>query len=102
MSLLDFDRIWLPYIYLYGIGGGIFMIGIYIILKSKSLKLHRMQHRQWFHVLIFGLVYYMGIHGLFTLAAIGQNIYVLLLALLLIGMILNLIISIKTIYNNKI
>ena len=102
MSLLDFDRIWLPYIYLYGIGGGIFMIGIYIILKSKSLKLHRMQHRQWFHVLIFGLVYYMGIHALFTLAAIGQNIYVLLLALLLIGMILNLIISIKTIYNNKI
>jgi len=102
MALLDFDRIWFPYIYLYGVGGGIFMIGIYIILKSNSLKLDRVQHKKWLHILIFGLVYYMGIHAFFILAAIKQKIYVLLVGLLLIGLILNLITSMKTINNTKI
>ena len=37
--MLDFNRVWFPYIYLYGVGGGIFLIGMFVILRSKSLKL---------------------------------------------------------------
>ena len=60
--MLDFNRIWLPYLYLYIVGGGIFCIGMFIILKSKSLNIDRLRHKKWFYILIFGLLYYMGIH----------------------------------------
>ena len=89
--MLDFSRTWLPYIYLYGVGGGIFLIGIYIILKSKSLKMERKRHKLWFHILIFGILYYMGLHGLATFAAIGNTKFASLLALTMGALIVNLI-----------
>ena len=69
---MDFNRVWLPFLYLYGVGGLIFLIGMYIISQSRSLKRERQRHKKWFYVLIFGFIYYVGIHSFFTLAAIDN------------------------------
>jgi len=89
--MLDFSRTWLPYLYLYGVGGGIFFIGMFIILRSRSLKLERTRHRVWYHILIFGLVYYMGIHGLFTFAALGKSLFAGVIGLVMIAISTHLI-----------
>ena len=94
--MLDFNRIWLPYLYLYIVGGGIFCVGMFIILKSKSLNRDRLRHNKWFYILIFGLLYYMGIHGFFTFSAIGETTISLIIALFLIGMITQLVITVFT------
>ena len=41
----DFFNTWLPFIYLYGVGGIFFFAGMYIIIKSGSLNLKRKNHR---------------------------------------------------------
>ena len=89
--MLDFSRTWLPYLYLYGVGGGIFLIGMFIILRSRSLKLERTRHRVWYHILIFGLVYYMGIHSLFTFAALGKSLFAGVIGLVMIAISTHLI-----------
>ena len=89
--MLDFSRIWLPYLYLYGVGGGIFLVGMFIILRSRSLKLDRIRHRKWYHILIFGLVYYMGIHGLFTFAALGKSLLAGVIGLVIVALSVHLI-----------
>jgi uncharacterized membrane protein HdeD (DUF308 family) len=91
--MLDFSRTWIPYIYLYGVGGGIFLIGMFIILRSKSLKIERVRHKKWYHILIFGILYYMGIHALFTCAAVGELIFATLIGLILFSMGVNLIMT---------
>ena len=53
--MLDFSRIWIPYIYLYGVGGGFFLIGMFIILRSRSLKLERVRHKVSF--LVFYIIW---------------------------------------------
>ena len=68
--MIEFARTWLPYIYLYGVGGIAFLIGIYIIIKSKSLNTESNHHKKWLYVLIFGFLYYAGIHGSLILLAI--------------------------------
>ena len=89
--MLDFSRTWLPYLYLYGVGGGIFLIGMFIILRSRSLELERARHRVWYHILIFGLVYYMAIHGLFTFAALGKSLFAGVIGLVMIAISTHLI-----------
>ena len=93
MEMLDFSRTWLPYLYLYGVGGGIFLIGMIIILRSRSLKLERTRHRVWYHILIFGLVYYMGIQSLFTFAALGQSLFAGVIGLVMIALSTHLILT---------
>ena len=83
--MLDFSRTWLPYLYLYGVGGSIFMIGIFIIIRSNSLNLDRIKHQEWYHILVFGLFYYMGIHALFTFAALGKTNISLIIGLFILG-----------------
>ncbi|MCK4873197.1 MAG: hypothetical protein KAS72_10765 [Phycisphaerales bacterium] len=61
---------WWPYLYQYGIGLVIFLIGMFIILRSKSCNLSRRNDRFWFGVLIFGFIWYAGIHLCWYLAAI--------------------------------
>ena len=67
------------------------MIGMFIILRSRSLKLERIRHREWYHILIFGLVYYMGIHALFTFAALGKSLFAGAIGLVLIAISTHLI-----------
>lgn len=84
--MMEFSRTWLPYLYLYGAGGFIFFTGILIILRSRSLKIERARHNFWFHILIFGFFYYMGIHGAAIQAALGNylTMFIILLAMVVL------------------
>ena len=65
-----FSHTWLPYIYLYGVGGIFFVIGIIITKKSGAMDFTKKKHRFWFKVLLFGFVYYMALHFFLTIAAL--------------------------------
>lgn len=64
------NPIWHPYLYQYGVGGVVFLIGIWLILHHRACVLSRKQDRFWFRVLIFGFFWYAGIHFLWYLAAL--------------------------------
>ena len=68
-----FSHSWLPYLYQYGLGAVIFVVGLVITLKSGSFDIKRKVHRRWFGVLIFGFVWYATLHGALTLAALGYE-----------------------------
>ncbi|RMF77520.1 MAG: hypothetical protein D6744_11255 [Planctomycetota bacterium] len=63
-------RIWWPYVYQYGVGLIIFLIGVTLILRYRACDLRRRSDRFWFGVLIFGFVWYAGIHFLWYMAAL--------------------------------
>jgi hypothetical protein len=48
-----FSHTWLPYIYLYGVGGIFFVIGIIITKKSGAMNLKKKKDKFWFKVLLF-------------------------------------------------
>ena len=68
--MLDFSRTWLPFIYLYGVGGIAFLIGTIIIIKTNALNLSLQSHKNWFIILLFGFIYYAGIHATFIFIAL--------------------------------
>ncbi len=70
MTDLPFARTWLPFLYLYGAGGVIFLGGMVFIIKAKAIDLGNRKERRWWRVLIFGYVYYFALHGILTLAAL--------------------------------
>jgi len=61
---------WLPFLYLYGVGGIFFLIGLIIIRKSKAVDMKKKRHRFWFGVLIFGFFYFVVLHAIITLIAL--------------------------------
>jgi len=67
---MPFSHTWLPYIYLYGVGGLLFSSGLIITLKSGSLDLKRPGHKMWLAILIFGFIWFMVMHALWNLAAL--------------------------------
>ena len=67
---MPFTHAWLPYIYLYGVGGLLFGSGLLITIKSGSLDLKRPRHKNWLVVLIFGFIWFMVMHALWNLAAL--------------------------------
>lgn len=69
--MLPFEHSWLPFIYLYGLGGILFILGIIITHRATALDLSRPKHRMWMVILIFGFVWYFSIHGLLNLAAMN-------------------------------
>lgn len=69
--MLTFQQTWLPYIYLYGVGGLFFLLGMIIIRKSGAIDLKKKKHRYWNRVLIFGFFWFMTIHGILTIAALN-------------------------------
>ncbi|MFQ6609047.1 MAG: hypothetical protein ACE5EE_11030 [Fidelibacterota bacterium] len=68
---LDFARTWLPYIYLYGAGGFIFLLGLLLIVRSGAINLNKKKHKFWLAVLFFGFIWYLAIHGFSTISALG-------------------------------
>lgn len=66
----SFSETWLPYIYLYGVGGIFFVVGLIIARKSKALDITKKRHRFWYKVLIFGYLYFMLFHALSIIAAL--------------------------------
>ena len=67
---MPFSHAWLPYIYLYGVGGLLFGSGLLITLKSGSLDLKRQHHRNWLLILLYGFIYFMVMHALWNFAAL--------------------------------
>jgi hypothetical protein len=65
-----FAHTWLPFIYLYGVGGAFFLSGMIIIKKSKAVNFEKKRHRYWWNVTIFGFFYFMVFHALLILAAL--------------------------------
>ena len=69
---MEFANTWLPFIYLYGVGGIAFVLGMLLILRTKALKVSFERHKKWLWVLIYGLLFYAGLHATFILLAIGS------------------------------
>ena len=67
---MDIPEYWWPYLYQYGVGLIIFLVGLALILGYKSCVLSRKQDRFWFGVLLFGFIWYAGIHLVWYLFAI--------------------------------
>lgn len=83
-----FSHSWLPFIYLYGLGGFLFIFGIIITLKAGSFDLRRHTHKKWMWVLIFGFVWYATMHVLMTFAALGViSVYAVPITLLILVVI---------------
>ena len=70
MENLTFYHTWFPFIYLYGVGGIAFLIGMFLIIWTRALSLRKMHHKKWLFVLIFGFLYYASIHGTFIIMAL--------------------------------
>ncbi len=94
-----FSHSWLPFIYLYGFGGILFVSGIIITLKAGSFDLKRFAHKKWMWVLLFGFVWYIMLHALMTWAALGTispNIVpIIMMALLVVFVVVNYILKQK-------
>ncbi len=69
-SLLAESSIWAPFIYQYTVGGLVFALGIFTIIKSRAVDLSRRSERRWLTILIVGLVAYFSVHLGIYLAAI--------------------------------
>jgi hypothetical protein len=66
----NFFNTWLPFFYLYGVGGAIFFTGMYIIIKSDSLNLNRKNHKWWVKVLFGGYFFFMSLHAFLIISAL--------------------------------
>lgn len=67
----EFKQNWLPLIYLYGVGGIIFIIGMYIVLKGKALDISKKSGKRWLKILVGGFIYFIFIHLFLTIAALS-------------------------------
>ena len=66
----SFFNSWLPFIYLYGVGGIFFFTGMYLIKKSGAIDLTIKRHRFWYKVMFFGFFYFVLLHLILTLVAL--------------------------------
>jgi len=66
----SFFNTWLPFIYLYGVGGIFFASGLIIVRKAGSYDPSKKRHRLWWKVTIFGFFYFMLMHAALILAAL--------------------------------
>jgi len=60
--MLPFSQVWLPFIYLYGVGGIFFGLSMFFIYKSGGIDLSRKRHRYWNKVMYFGFFYFVVFH----------------------------------------
>ena len=63
---LGIDGHWTPYLYQYAMGGIVFSVGLWVIRASGACDFARPGDRRWFAVLLFGYLWYAGLHALFT------------------------------------
>lgn len=61
---------WTSYLYLYGNGLIVFLVGLWLILRSGACQFGRGHDTRWFIVLMAGFVYYAAIHAIWILAAL--------------------------------
>ena len=65
-----FENTWLPFIYLYGVGGIFFLTGMILIRKTGGVDFSKKHHRFYYKVMIFGFFYFVILHALLILAAL--------------------------------
>lgn len=70
LGTLGMENPWTSYFYLYGFGGMLFLVGIYLILRTRACQLGRGHDTFWFKVLIFGYCFYAFMHAAWTLLAL--------------------------------
>ncbi len=85
--MLPFEHTWLPFVYLYILGGILFSIGIWVVFRSKSIDLTRPHHKRWLFILIFGMIWYMSMHALLNLAALDYIQPFMILVVLFIELV---------------
>ena len=66
----SFFNSWLPFIYLYVVGGFFFFLGIFLIKRNGAINLKKKQHKFWMKVMIFGFFYFAALHALLTVASL--------------------------------
>ena len=71
ISWLGVDNPWTSYLYLYGFGGGFFMMGIFIILRTGSCQLGRGHDSLWFWILLLGFLFFATVHALWIVASLN-------------------------------
>ncbi|BBM84913.1 hypothetical protein UABAM_03274 [Candidatus Uabimicrobium amorphum] len=57
---------WQTLVYQYTVGGCIFFFMIFWALKTKALKMSSKQDRNTLKTLIFGFVFFLGVHSIWT------------------------------------
>lgn len=72
---------WLPYLYQYGLGAIIFIVGLVITLKSGSFDPRQRVHRRWLSILVVGFIWFVTFHGALTAAALGHELLAVVAAL---------------------
>ena len=70
---MNFYQTWLPFFYLYGVGGFAFLLGTFLIYKTGALRASNETHKKWIWVLFYGYFFYAFIHALFIYLAIGSS-----------------------------
>jgi len=81
-----FSHSWLPFIYQYGVGLLIFVIGLGLTLKAGSFRPREdPRHRKWLAILIDGYIWYATMHAALTLAALGQEKIAAIGSLVILG-----------------
>ena len=70
---MNFYQTWLPFFYLYGVGGIAFLLGTFLIYKTGALRASYETHKKWIWVLVYGYFFYAFIHALFIYLAIGSS-----------------------------
>lgn len=66
----SFEQTWLPFLYLYGVGGLFFLFGMFIIKKSGAIDLKKKRHLFWWRILIFGFFFFVCLHAILIIAAL--------------------------------
>lgn len=66
----SFYNTWLPFIYLYGVGGIFFVSGLVIVKKAGAYNPQNKRHRYWWKITLLGFFYFMIIHAALILAAL--------------------------------
>ena len=69
---MDFERVWLPWIYLYGAGGVLFAAGLVLVLRTGACDPRRPRDRRWIRILVGGYLGYAALHLALILAALAS------------------------------
>ncbi|MAV15274.1 MAG: hypothetical protein CMG08_00465 [Candidatus Marinimicrobia bacterium] len=68
---MTFQQTWLPFLYLYGVGGIAFFLGLGLIIRTKALRSSFYEHKIWLGILLYGFFFYMAIHAIFIYLAMS-------------------------------
>jgi hypothetical protein len=71
VAWLGIDGHWTPFLYQYAMGLLVFGVGLWVIRASGACDFDRPGDRRWFGVLVFGYLWYFGMHGLLTWLAVA-------------------------------